>query len=50
MYFDEPAEDFEPVPFELQAVAGLSGVLVILFVLVAAPLVDAAGAAAASLF
>ncbi len=50
MYFDEPAESFEPVPVELRAVLGVSGVLVIVFAVIAAPLVDAAGAAAASLF
>jgi NADH-quinone oxidoreductase subunit N len=50
MYFDEPAEGFEPVPMELQTVLGISGVLMLVFVVVAAPLVDAAGAAAASLF
>jgi hypothetical protein len=31
-------------------VLGISGVLVVIFVVIAAPLVDAAGAAAASLF
>ncbi len=50
MYFDEPADSFEPVPVELRAVLGVSGVLVIVFAVIAAPLVDAAGAAAASLF
>jgi len=50
MYFDEPAESFEPVPVELQAVLGISGVLVIAFVVFAAPLVGWAGTAAASLF
>jgi NADH-quinone oxidoreductase subunit N len=50
MYFDEPAEGFEPVPAELQTVLGISGVLMLVFVVIAAPLVDAAGAAAASLF
>ncbi len=50
MYFDEPASTFEPVPAELQAVLGISGALMIAFVVIAAPLVDAAGVAAASLF
>ena len=50
MYFDEPAEAFEPAPFELRAVLGVAGVLVLAFVLIAAPLVEAAGAAAHSLF
>jgi NADH-quinone oxidoreductase subunit N len=50
MYFDEPAAEFEPVPVELQTVLGISGVLVIGFVVFAAPLVGWAGTAAASLF
>ena len=50
MYFDEPAAAFDPVPAELQAVSAISGVLMIGFIFVAAPLVDAAGAAARSLF
>jgi NADH-quinone oxidoreductase subunit N len=50
MYFDEPAVVFERVPGELQAVLGVSGALMIGFVVIAAPLVDAAGAAAQSLF
>jgi NADH-quinone oxidoreductase subunit N len=50
MYFDESAESFEPVPVELQAVLGISGALMIVFVVIAGPLVDAAGVAAASLF
>ena len=50
MYFDEPAGRFEPLPAELGAVLGVSGVLMLAFVLIAAPLVEAAGAAAHSLF
>jgi NADH-quinone oxidoreductase subunit N len=50
MYFDEPIMDFDPVPAELQAVLGASGVLMLAFVVFAAPLVEAAGAAAQSLF
>ena len=50
MYFDDAAESFEPVPAELQTVLGMSGVFVLVFVVIAGPLVDAAGAAAASLF
>jgi NADH-quinone oxidoreductase subunit N len=50
MYFDEPAAVFDPVPAELQVVSAISGVLMIGFIFVAAPLVDAAGAAARSLF
>jgi NADH-quinone oxidoreductase subunit N len=50
MYFDEPALSIESVPGELQAVLAASGALMIGFVIFAAPLVDAAGAAAESLF
>ncbi len=50
MYFDEPEGVFEPLPAELGAVLGISGVLMLAFVLIAAPLVQAAGAAAHSLF
>ncbi|WP_018698213.1 NADH-quinone oxidoreductase subunit NuoN [Amorphus coralli] len=50
MYFDEPAEEFEPMPGELRVVLGLSGVFVLFFVFVAAPLEHAATAAAQSLF
>jgi NADH-quinone oxidoreductase subunit N len=50
MYFDEPAVSIERVPPELQAVLAASGALMIGFVIFAAPLVDAAGAAAESLF
>jgi NADH-quinone oxidoreductase subunit N len=50
MYFDEPEGIFEPAPAELSAVLGISGVLVLAFVLIASPLVEAAGAAAHSLF
>jgi NADH-quinone oxidoreductase subunit N len=50
MYFDEPESAFEPLPVELGAVLGISGILVIVFVVFAGPLVAAAGAAAHSLF
>jgi NADH-quinone oxidoreductase subunit N len=51
MYFDEPeGVGFEPLPGELGAVLTVSGVLVLVFIVVAGPLVDAAGAAARSLF
>ena len=50
MYFDEPAGSFEPSPPELTAVLAVSGVLMIGFLGIAAPLVQAAGTAAASLF
>jgi NADH-quinone oxidoreductase subunit N len=50
MYFDEPESAFEPLSVELGAVLGISGILVIAFVVFAGPLVAAAGAAAHSLF
>ncbi len=50
MYFDEPEGTFESLPPELGTVLGVSGVLMLAFVVFAAPLVDAAGAAAHSLF
>ncbi len=50
MYFDEPAEPFEPMPGPLQSVLGVSGVIVILFFLYPAPLVAAADTAAKALF
>jgi len=45
-----PEGSFEPLPMELGAVLGVSGVLMFAFVLIAGPLVEAAGAAAHSLF
>jgi len=50
MYFDEPAEKFEPMPGALQGVLAISGLLVIFFFAYPAPLVAAANAAAKSLF
>ncbi|GLS44013.1 NADH-quinone oxidoreductase subunit NuoN [Methylobacterium brachythecii] len=50
MYFDEPREAYEPMPPGIRIVLGLSSALVVLFFLVPAPLVAAAGAAAKSLF
>ncbi len=50
IYFDEPAEKFEPMPEGLKAVLGVSGLLVILFFAYPAPLVAAASVAAKSLF
>jgi len=50
MYFDEPSEEFEPMPRELGLVLGLSGIFVILFFVYPGPLVSLAEAAAASLF
>jgi len=50
MYFDEPEGSFEAMPTELKTVLTLSGVFLIAFLFVASPIVDAAAAAAASLF
>jgi len=50
MYFDEPAEKFDPMPVRLQAVLGVTGLFVLLFLLFAGPVVEAAGTAAKSLF
>jgi NADH-quinone oxidoreductase subunit N len=50
MYFDEPAPGFEPMRPELRLVLGVSGLLVVLFFIYPGPLVDAAAAAAKSLF
>ncbi len=50
IYFDEPAAPFERMGPELRAVLGVSGVLVIAFFVWPAPLVEAAGMAARSLF
>ena len=50
MYFDEPAEGFEPMRGELKAVLAVSGLFVILFFVYPGPLVQAAAAAAKSLF
>jgi NADH-quinone oxidoreductase subunit N len=50
MYFDEPAERFEPMTPELRAVVGVSGLLILLYFVYPGPLVDAAAAAAKSLF
>jgi NADH-quinone oxidoreductase subunit N len=50
MYFDEPAGAFEPMTGELRFVLGLSGVFVILYVVFAGPLGQAASAAAKTFF
>jgi NADH-quinone oxidoreductase subunit N len=50
MYFDEPAKPFEPMPYELKAVLGLTGLFNLLFFVYPSPLIDAANAAAKSLF
>jgi NADH-quinone oxidoreductase subunit N len=50
MYFDDPAERFEPMPASLATVLGVSGVFILLYFIYPAPLVAFAGAAAKSLF
>jgi NADH-quinone oxidoreductase subunit N len=50
MYFDEPAPAFAPMPGEQVAVLAVTGVFNLLFFLYPAPLLDAATAAAKSLF
>ncbi|MDB5646059.1 NADH-quinone oxidoreductase subunit NuoN [Methylobacterium sp.] len=50
MYFDEPVAAYEPMPPGLRIVLALASVVVMLFWIVPAPLVGAAGAAAKSLF
>ena len=50
MYFDEPVKGFEPMPVELKAVLGVTGLFNLLYFVYPGPLVQAAGAAAKSLF
>ncbi|MGD9501832.1 MAG: NADH-quinone oxidoreductase subunit NuoN [Methyloceanibacter sp.] len=50
MYFDAPAERFEPMPATLAAVLGLSGIFVLVYSVYPSPLVEASGYAAKSLF
>jgi NADH-quinone oxidoreductase subunit N len=50
MYFDEPVEKFEQMPYELRVVLAICGLFNILFFLYPAPLVGIASAAAHSLF
>src|SRR6266545_467320 len=50
MYFDEPAKGFGPMPVELKAVLAVSGLFNLLFFVYPGPLVEAATAAAKSLF
>ena len=50
MYFDEPVAPFERMGGELKAVLGVTGLIVLFFFVYPAPLVEAAGAAAKSLF
>jgi NADH-quinone oxidoreductase subunit N len=50
MYFDEPVKGFLPMPIELKAVLGIAGLFNLLFFVYPAPLLEAANAAAKSLF
>jgi NADH-quinone oxidoreductase subunit N len=50
MYFDEPAPGFSPMRIELKVVLGVTGLFNLLFFVVPSPLVNAAAAAAKSLF
>jgi NADH-quinone oxidoreductase subunit N len=50
MYFDEPTGHFAPMPYELKAVLAVSGLFNLLFVVYPGPLIEAAMAAAKSLF
>ncbi len=50
IYFDEPTTTFDRMPFELKAVIAVTGVFVVLYGLMPAPMANAAGAAARSLF
>jgi NADH-quinone oxidoreductase subunit N len=50
MYFDEPAPNFRPMPAELKLVLGVTGLFNLFFFVYPAPLLNAATAAAKSLF
>ncbi|HEY0566722.1 MAG TPA: proton-conducting transporter membrane subunit, partial [Xanthobacteraceae bacterium] len=50
MYFDEPAPRFSAMPWELKTVLGVTGLFVLLFFVYPGPLLNAASAAAKSLF
>jgi NADH-quinone oxidoreductase subunit N len=50
MYFDEPRTSFDPLAPGLKVVLGVTSAVVLLFWIVPAPLVNAAGVAARSLF
>ncbi len=50
MYFDAPAERFEPMPAPLAIVLGVTGAFILFYFVWPAPLVAFAGAAAKSLF
>jgi NADH-quinone oxidoreductase subunit N len=50
MYFDEPAGGFAPMPTELKAVLGVSGVFIIFFIFIAGQIGTAADLAAKTFF
>ncbi len=50
MYFDEPAGGFAPMPTELKAVLGVSGVFILFFIFVAGQIGTAADLAAKTFF
>jgi NADH-quinone oxidoreductase subunit N len=50
MYFDEPKGQFVPMPYEQKAVLAVAGLFNLLYFAYPAPLLDAATAAAKSLF
>src|SRR5205085_7389469 len=50
MYFDEPVKSFQPMPHELSAVLAATGLFNLLFFVYPGPLIEAANAAARSLF
>ena len=50
MYFDEPAERFEPMHIELKVVLAVTGLFNLLFFVYPSPLLESATAAAKSLF
>jgi NADH-quinone oxidoreductase subunit N len=50
MYFDDPAPAFDPMGNALRTMVAVTGLFVILFFVYPGPLVEAAGAAAKSLF
>ncbi len=50
MYFDEPAEPFTPMAYELKIVLGIAGLFNLLFFVYPGPLIAAATVAAKSLF
>jgi len=50
IYFDDPVEDFEPMPRELAAIFGAAGLFVLVFFIYPAPVLKAAQNAAAALF